>query len=159
MSSRWFDLDRTIAFSDAVIAVAITLLVVTLDVPEVSDEKLGDAVLDLGPQMIAYVASFWLIAGFWIEHHQFGRRLKAIDTGLMRINLVFLGAISLVSFGTALFGQYSTKVLAVAIYTVVVVGQSMYSLWQYGSRHGLLAGELAPAARDTLGAVVRLTIF
>jgi len=58
VDDHWFDLDRTIAFSDAVIAVAITLLVVTLDVPNVSNQDLGNALEDLEPTIIAFVASF-----------------------------------------------------------------------------------------------------
>jgi len=157
----WFDVDRTIAFSDAVIAVAITLLVVTLDVPSVSDEKLGDALADLGPTIIAFVASFWLIAGFWVEHHQFGRRLTAIDSRLMRINLLFLFFISLSSFGTALFGQYADNPLAIAIYTVILlgVGMTLNWLWRYANRHDLLGGAPATGDQPPLVLVVRLVIF
>jgi uncharacterized membrane protein len=161
LSDGWFDLERTVAFSDAVIAVAITLLVVTLDVPSVNDEELGDALEELGPTIIAFVVSFWLIAGFWIQHHQFAKRLKAIDRGLMQLNLLFLFGISVTSFGTALFGSYSGTVLAIAIYTfiLITVGQSMYWLWHYADRHGLLEGEVAAADRDPLAAAVRTLTF
>ena len=161
IDDHWFDVGRTVAFSDAVIAVAITLLVVTLDVPNVADDQLGHALGDLVPTIIAFVISFWLIAGFWIEHHQFGRRLKAVDAGLMRINLVFLFAIALVSFGTSLFGQYAANPIAIAIYTVILVtvGQAMYWLWHYANRHGLLGGASAYGDQEPLVAVVRSAIF
>jgi uncharacterized membrane protein len=160
-SDRWFDVERTIAFSDAVIAVAITLLVVTLDVPDVDNQELGSALADLGPKIIGFVASFWVIAGFWIQHHQFGKRLKAIDGRLMRINLFFLFAISLTSFGTALFGSYAANTLALTIYTfiLIAVGSSMYWLWRYAYRHHLIEGEIASADRDPLASVVRTIIF
>ena len=154
VDDHWFDLDRTIAFSDAVIAVAITLLVVTLDVPNVSDQ-------DLEPTIIAFVASFWLIAGFWVQHHQFSRRLTAIDGGLMRINLFFLFTISLISFGTALFGAYASNPLAVTVYTVILVavGFSLYRLWHYADGHGLLVAGTTPPDKDPQVVAVRTLIF
>jgi len=161
VDDHWFDLDRTIAFSDAVIAVAITLLVVTLDVPNVSNQDLGNALEDLEPTIIAFVASFWLIAGFWIQHHQFSRRLKAIDGGLMRINLFFLFTISLTSLGTALFGAYASNPLAVTVYTVILVavGFSLYRLWHYAEGHGLLVAGTAPPDEDPQVVAVRTLIF
>jgi uncharacterized membrane protein len=161
LSDRWFDLDRTLAFSDAVIAVAITLLVVTLDVPDVENKELGHALADLGPTVVAFVISFWLIAGFWLEHHQFGKRLRAFDLGLMRINLVFLFGISLISFGTALFGRYSGNTLALAIYTVILVvtGNSMWWLWRYAVQHQLVREDSAPHDQDVAIAVLRTGVF
>ena len=79
----------------------------------------------------------------------------------MRINLLFLFAISVTSFGTALFGSYAENTLALTIYTLILiaVGNSMYWLWHYADRHHLLDGPVAEADRDPLAAVIRTIIF
>ena len=158
-SDRWFDLDRTLAFTDAVIAVAITLLVVALEVPDAEDA--AEALDEIGLTLLFFAVSFWLIAGFWLEHHQLGRRLTAVDVGWMRINLLFLAAISLISFGTALFGEYSGDTLALAVYTVILVsaGGTLNWLGRYAQRHGLLRDARPADDQDALTMIVRTTIF
>ena len=62
-------------------------------------------------------------------------------------NLFFLFTISLISFGTALFGAYASNPLAVTVYTVILVavGFSLYRLWHYADGHGLLVAGTTPA--------------
>ena len=74
------ELERLVFFSDAVIAIAITLLVVTLAIPEAT-ENVGDALLDRWPQMLSYVLSFLVIGVFWMAHHRIFRYVAPIDQG------------------------------------------------------------------------------
>ena len=77
------------------------------------------------------------------------------------INLFFLFTISLISFGTALFGAYASNPLAVTVYTVmlVAVGFSLFRLWRYADGHGLLVAGTAPADYDPQVVAVRTVIF
>jgi len=136
--------------------------VVTLEVPNVSSKHLGQALQDLEPTFISFVISFWLIAGFWIQHHQFARRLTAIDAGLMRRNLFFLFTITMISFGTALFGGYASNLLALIVYTIILVatGGGMFRLWHYAAGHNLVVpGSVDPENLDPAVSLVRTVIF
>jgi uncharacterized membrane protein len=63
------DLGRVVAFSDGVMAVAITLLVLNLEVPDVSGDDLGEALEDLLPSVAAYLLAFALVGRLWVVHH------------------------------------------------------------------------------------------
>src|ERR1041385_4008430 len=70
-----FQLERLILFSDAVFAIAITLLVIEIKIPEiprnvVTDDKLGEKLLELIPKFIGFFISFLLIGQYWIVHHR-----------------------------------------------------------------------------------------
>jgi uncharacterized membrane protein len=77
------DVDRLVAFSDGVFAIAITLLVLNIQVPDVSDKNLGDAVADLVPEIFTYALSFVVVGLYWISHHQMFRALQRVDRTLL----------------------------------------------------------------------------
>ena len=94
-----YDLDRTTAFSDGVIAIAITLLVLSIDVPDLADnqhEKLGQALWGLREQFAIYALSFWVIARYWLMHHRLFGELRSLNGRLITLNLAFLALIALV---------------------------------------------------------------
>jgi uncharacterized membrane protein len=110
------DLGRIAAFTDGVMAVAITLLVLNLEVPDLrAGESLGDALVDLLPSFGAYVLAFALVGRFWVIHHNLFEKLRAFDPTLMTLNLVFLALIVLVPFSADLYDAYSDEALAVAV--------------------------------------------
>jgi uncharacterized membrane protein len=109
------DLGRIAAFTDGVMAVAITLLVLNLEAPTVPDGELGDALVDLIPSLIAYLLAFALVGRFWIIHHRLFETLRAFDARLMALNLTFLSLIALVPFATDLFDRYTQEPLGVAV--------------------------------------------
>jgi uncharacterized membrane protein len=107
---------RIVAFTDGVMAVAITLLVLNLEVPDVkAGESLGDALVDLLPSLGAYVLAFALVGRFWVIHHNLFEKLRAFDATLMTLNLIFLALIVLVPFSANLYDTYSDEALAVAV--------------------------------------------
>jgi uncharacterized membrane protein len=110
------DLDRIVAFTDGVMAVAITLLVLNIEVPDVGSKELDDALIDLLPSLGAYVLSFALVGRFWAIHHSVFERLRAFDGTLMTLNLVFLGTIALVPFATDLMEEFNDEPLAAAVF-------------------------------------------
>src|SRR5262245_59528459 len=85
--------ERLLFFSDAVFAIAITLLVIEIRVPEhagASDGELARALLSRLPQIIGFLISFFLIGQTWIEHHRMCRLLAGYDLGLVWRNLCLL---------------------------------------------------------------------
>jgi uncharacterized membrane protein len=109
------DLSRVVAFSDGVIAVAITLLVLNLEVPDVAGEDLGDALADLVPSLGSYVLAFALIGRFWVIHHNLFERLRGFDATVMSLNLIFLALIALLPFSTNLYDKYTDEGVAAAV--------------------------------------------
>jgi uncharacterized membrane protein len=98
---------RIEAFSDAVIAVAITLLALDLHVPDPAGagtlaHKLGEQ----WPNYAAYVVSFLTIGIIWINHHAMLRRVMSVDHAILMLNLVLLLTIGVLPFTTALMAEY-----------------------------------------------------
>ena len=99
--------DRLEVFSDGVIAIAITLLVLDIKVP---DSHQGQLVHDLGqqwPTFAAYVLSFAVIGIMWVSHHSMFERIREIDRGLLFSNLLLLLGIAFLPFPTSLLAQYA----------------------------------------------------
>lgn len=98
---------RIEAFSDGVIAVAITLLVLDLRVPEPTGAgDLGHRLLELWPNYAAYAVSFVAIGIMWINHHTMLRRLSGVDHSVLLLNLLLLLCIVVLPFSTSLLATY-----------------------------------------------------
>jgi uncharacterized membrane protein len=110
------DLSRIGAFTDGVMAVAITLLVLNLEVPTLQHgESLGDALIDELPSLGAYLLAFALVGRFWVIHHNLFQTLRAFDQTLMTLNLAFLALIVLMPFSADLYDAYTDEPLAAAV--------------------------------------------
>ncbi len=96
---------RTEAFSDGVFAIAITLLVLEIRVPEAAFEHLWSGIADQWPSYLAYVTSFLTIGGIWMVHHGIFRRLQYMNRQLMLINLLLLMAVAFLPFPTNLMAE------------------------------------------------------
>ena len=107
------EFDRVTNLSDAVFAIVMTLLVLTIGVPDVPQEQLAGKLLEHLPQVIVFVLSFALVANMWWQHHRFIDMLGSLEPGLMGMNLVLLGMIALVPFLTNLVGNSPTARAAV----------------------------------------------
>jgi uncharacterized membrane protein len=133
--------ERLEAFSDGVFAIAITLLVLGIGVPEVSEERLGSALSDLVPSILAYFLGFAVIGLFWIRHHSFYAQVERHDGRLLWTNLVFLSLIAAMPFSTGLIGEYGSSEAATMVFAANV---ALAALANYGSewearRSGLLS--------------------
>jgi uncharacterized membrane protein len=104
MNSRWAT-GRLEAFSDAVLAIAITLLVLELSVPEAAFEHLWRGIADQWPSYLAYVTSFTTIGAIWLVHHGMFRRLANADGAITRLNLLLLMLASFLPFPTKLVAE------------------------------------------------------
>jgi len=104
---------RLVNLSDAVFAIAMTLLVLTVDVPDVPGGQLASALLADLPQLGAYALAFALVASQWYAHRKLFQRLACSEPGLTTINLVWLGLVALVPFPTSVLGAHPTETAAV----------------------------------------------
>lgn len=123
---------RLEAFSDGVIAVAITLLVLNIEVPspEATQHRgLGHALAQMWPQYAAYVISFVTIGIIWINHHAMIGRLRQPDHMILMLNLLLLLWIGLLPFATNLLATYLKEghgdKLAAAVYAGSFLGMSI----------------------------------
>ncbi len=93
------------AFSDGVFAIAITLLVLEIDVPEAAFGDLWGGIADQWPSYLAYATSFITIGGIWAAHHGIFRRLAYANQRLMVLNLLLLMAVAFLPFPTKLMAE------------------------------------------------------
>ena len=134
------DLGRIVAFSDGVMAVAITLLVLNLEVPVLPsgrEHELDDKLVDLLPSLGAYALAFALVGRYWVIHHRFFERLRAFDGRLMAQNLLFLALIALMPFTTELADRYHGEPIAVAVFGATLGIAALVNLTM--ARHALRA--------------------
>ena len=137
--------ERLVFFSDAVFAIALTLLVVDLRVPEVDHgETSWDVIVGLLPGFLAFVISFCIIAINWIGHHRKFRVIKQYDPGLIRLNFVLLFLVAFTPFPTSLIAEYPGEVASVVLYSAVVglLSLTQLAMWVYAHRHGLMDQEV-----------------
>jgi uncharacterized membrane protein len=94
-------LDRLIAFSDGVIAIAITILVLGIDIPEdrsFSEQGLVAFLARIRHDAVVYAASFWIIGAFWVQHHAVFYCFRYSDRWLLWLNTLFLFSTTLIPF-------------------------------------------------------------
>jgi uncharacterized membrane protein len=156
------DLGRIVAFSDGVMAVAITLLVLNVDVPRLPSDRqdeLGDKLVDLLPSLGAYALAFALVGGFWVNHHRFFESLRAFDDTLMALNLLFLALIALMPFSAELIDRYSEEPIADAVFGATLGFAGLVHLAMI--RHVLgkeFVHDRAPLAPEPFGGAIVLSV-
>ena len=119
MESERRELERVNAFSDGVFAIAITLLVLNVEIPSVPGDELGAALRSLWSDLLAYMIGFAVIGLFWFGHHRLFSRCVRSDGRLVLVNMVLLGLIGVMPFTTGLLGGYDEPI-AVALYAANV---------------------------------------
>jgi len=156
------DLSRVVAFTDGVMAVAITLLVLNIDVPPHAKD-LDQALVDLLPSVGAYLLSFALVGRYWVIHHNLFETMRAFDGTLMSLNLAFLALIALVPFSTDLSDSHRDDAIAAAVFGVILGLAALvnWTMSAYSVRRGFVREGLAEdvAARGTVGIGVALLFF
>jgi uncharacterized membrane protein len=153
---------RVLSFSDGLFAIAMTLLVVGIVVPEIADPDsigdLADALNDLSDSIVSFVISFAVIGRYWIAHHQMFSLLGAMDRGLITLNLVYLGIVAFLPFPTALLGNFFDNPLAFTVYAVTIAAVSGMEvvLLRHAHRAGLLSRPM-PEEVFRFGALMSLS--
>jgi uncharacterized membrane protein len=140
------ELDRIVYFSDAVFAIAITILVLDIRVPDgLSPAELPAQVLALGPSCLSYVISFLVLAVYWQAHHRVFKRIRGYDGTLVWLNFLFLMAVAFLPFPTSLLGEYGREQVSVVIYAANAAGASLLLSaisWYAAKGHRLVPPDL-----------------
>ncbi len=142
---------RVEQFSDGVIGIAITLLVLQIAVPSVSNGVgLLDELKAEWPSFLAYVISFLTIGGFWLAHHTIFSSLRAVSPMVMRVNLLLLMSIAFLPFPTAvmatdILGSDSGSRVAVVFYglSLLLCRVLLSWLWWQCRRDRLIREEVS----------------
>jgi uncharacterized membrane protein len=150
------DTKRLEAFSDGVFAIAITLLVLELHVPEETDGGLWQALVHEWPQFAAYLTSFFVIGIMWVNHHSMFTQIVRADRTLLFLNLLLLLWMSLLPFPTALVSRHlgvsgwDAKVAEALYSTTLTLAAISFSLmWAHAVRGGrLLAAPIGDRAAE-----------
>jgi uncharacterized membrane protein len=142
---------RLEAFSDGVLAIAITLLVLEIKVPHLvapddAQEALA-ALVSLAPKFLGYLLSFFFIAVFWVNHHRFFRLIERVDGRLLWLNILLLLALSFIPFPTAMIGEYPSNPTSLALFAVVLMlaGIAFNLMWRQARAQRLFHASVAPA--------------
>jgi len=139
-------LERLIFFSDAVIAIAITLLVLDLRLPEASSQSLAAQLGDLSSSFLSFFVSFAVIGLFWETHHRLFGFIERYDRPLLWLNLAFLFLIAFLPFPTSVLGKHWSAT-AIFLYagTLTATGIARSALWRYAVSRRLIDSSLEPA--------------
>jgi uncharacterized membrane protein len=147
---------RTEAFSDAVFAIAITLLVLEIGVPEDSERSLFRDILDQWPAYLAYLVSFATIGAIWSAHVVITEYLGRVTTTLTRLNLLLLMTVAFLPYPTELLAYYidheTDERVAVTFYGGCLVACALLIsvIWRYAVGAGLVRGDAAKEDIRTL---------
>jgi uncharacterized membrane protein len=131
---------RTEAFSDGVFAIAITLLIIEVRVPDARAGHLAGDLANQWPSYAAYVVSFAIIGIIWVNHHDIFERITTVDRPLLFLNLLLLVTVAFLPFPTALLGEYIRKGdnahVAAAVYgaNMTLIGLAFIAIWTYLAR-------------------------
>lgn len=127
------DTSRAVAFSDAIFAIIITLLVLDLRVPEVPPGHLLTGLLDQWPSYVAYLASYSYVAVVWLNHKAAFNRIQQADRGLHWVNLFVLFSTALLPFPTAVVShalqEHNNADQRVAVAFYALVGALLCATW------------------------------
>jgi uncharacterized membrane protein len=144
-------LEHVISFSDAIFAFAITIMTLSVDIPDLptnlTQAELLDELYALYPQFESYVISFAVIAIFWVSYHQVFNHIKGSHITIVYLNLLFLLLITLLSLSTSLIINYETYQIPYVIYCFIVVMTSLLLalIWWYAIKNkGLVEENLHP---------------
>lgn len=140
---NFYPKDRITALIDGIFAFAMTLLVLTIDVPDVPLDQLGQALLDDFSKFGYYVLSFFLLAIFWISNVRKFRNIQKIDSKFLWLNLVNLLFIVFIPFSTQLMGKFDGNQLAVNIFNLnlMIAGLMSYIIFNYAHTHQLFTSK------------------
>ena len=156
---------RIEAFSDGVFAIAVTLLVLELKVPQLAEEagngELWSALLNRWPSYAAYLVSFMTILIVWVNHHRLFTIIWRSDSRFLFINGLLLLVVTTIPFPTALLAEFFERPsasVACALYTgmFVLLALAFNAFWRYAYRHHLLAPTVTGAQ---VAAISRNLVF
>jgi uncharacterized membrane protein len=133
---RLHDPARVLALSDGVFAILITLLVLEIHVPELTQgHSLREALAELRPSLVAFVISFILAGMYWVGHRDLFTLIRRTDRGLVWLNILYLLPLCLLPFAAGLLGRYDQEPVALRIYGLLLVAIAIMRvvIWLYAT--------------------------
>lgn len=145
-------LDRLIFLSDGVFAIAITLLVLGINVPEIpaalQEAQLSGKLFGLWVPIATYVLSFIILGVYWMTHQRIFQYIQRSDNGLIWLNVFFLMTVAFLPIPTKVLGMYGDRQPAVIFYvgSLMITGLFIILLWWYATRDHRLVDKQLDAA-------------
>ena len=143
--------ERVSAFTDAVLAIIMTILVLEVAVPSgLSEQSLREALDEIGSTLIAWIISFFLVGMYWVWHRDLFNKVRAVNRDVVWLNIVFLLPVSLIPFAAAVLGDYHDEAIALRLYGLVLLAVTAAKLvlyWYVQNRPQLLS---TPPSRRTV---------
>jgi uncharacterized membrane protein len=159
---------RLLALTDGVVAIALTLLVLQLQVPATavlkshphSAKALWHSLNVDRDELISYLVAFLVIAQYWLIHHRMMRTMDGHHEGLAWRNFGFLLALTLMPFTSDLLGRYGQNPVAITLFGLNLAALTLSIQWifRYGVKHKLMRGE-GRSAHEELQAQVRALLL
>jgi uncharacterized membrane protein len=136
LAERLHDPARVLALSDGVFAIIITLLVLEIHVPELTQgQSLNQALAEIRPSLTAFVISFILAGMYWVGHRDLFALIRRTDRGLVWLNVLYLLPLCLLPFAAGMVGRYDQEPVALRIYGLVLVAIAVMRvvIWLYAT--------------------------
>ena len=139
--------ERLVTLSDGVVAIALTLLILGIQVPSTDGVRNPDSISVLADALsrtvdgwISYVVSFYVIAQFWVVHRRAFRAIRGHAEGLAWWNFLYLFTITVMPFTADLIGKWADNPLSVIIFSgnLILANAASYGLLTFSRRHRLL---------------------
>ena len=147
--SHWENTKRIETLVDGIFAIAMTLLVLNLNIPQlaypVPDATMQNILIGLGPKLFTYALSFILLAIFWRVNHSQFYHIKRANTTLLWITILWLLFVALVPFSTSLTGEYGylTSSQVFFGFNLLLIGALSALIWYYVTEKNLIGDELS----------------
>jgi uncharacterized membrane protein len=157
--------DRLRNLSDGVFAIVITLLILELKAPHLSDPTSGAELLReigrLWPKLLSYLVSFCMVGIYWVGHRNIFEAITRSDRPLLWLNNLFLLGVTFLPFPAAILGEYNANPVALTIYgaSLSLISLSLYFLFAYAGRHPHLLGAHVTPGLLSAGRIIILTPF
>lgn len=155
--------DRISALTDGIFAFSMTLLILSIAVPDIpralAPSQLAGKLSEMLPMIGDFVLSFVLLATFWNIHQKQFKVIKNTDDKLTWLNILLLLAIVFMPFTTEISSNYDNSTLAVSIFNIdlLIISIVYYAMWKYANKSKLIDQELS--TEDVNFSSTRLLIF
>ncbi len=142
--------DRLSALSDGLFAIAMTLIVLEVHVPQTggvhSEGDLIRALGDVAPDFLVYALSFLTLGIFWVGQGTALRHLARADRHLLWLNLAFLAFVATMPFSTSLLTNFLSYRTALVVYwlNILFLGLTLLAAWVYAEHAGLVSDDVGP---------------
>ena len=146
-------LEHVIFFSDAIFAFSITIVLLSIEIPHLSNNATeGDLLKELWklqPAFESYAISFGVIGVYWISYHKVFSRISDSHPIMIGLNLVFLFFVTLISLFTVLNINYGNFHIVFILYAIILVltGSTLALIWLVAVRTGLIQRDMSPNLR------------